>query len=125
MNIETEKEYRIFRNENNGKVYYNIGLSHKKQDDTWEYGTMSCRFPKDADIPHKAKIKIHSAWLDFWLKDKVSHPYVFINKYEILEEDSTNQIGKETTQIEVPQNTKSEYDNLNSSVQINDDDLPF
>ena len=120
MNIETEKEYRIFRNENNGKVYYRIGLSHKKQDNTWEHGTMDCRFPKDADIPHKAKIKIHSAWLDFWLKDKVSHPYVFINKYEILDEK------------EEPKNEANEFSAMSiktnyqeNEIKINDNDLPF
>ena len=123
MNIETEKEYRIFRNENDGKVYYSIGLSHKKQDNTWEYGTMSCRFPKDADIPNKTKIKIHSAWLDFWLKDKVSHPYVFINKYEIVIENKQQEEPAEEANEFSAMSINTNYQE--NEIKINDNDLPF
>lgn len=123
MNIETEKEYRIFRNENNGKVYYRIGLSHKKQDNTWEHGTMDCRFPKDADIPNKSKIKIHSAWLDFWLKDKVSHPYVFINKYEIITENKQQEEPTEEANEFSAMSINTNYQE--NEIKINDNDLPF
>ena len=114
MNIECDKEKTIYRNEVNGKALYSIGISHKKQDGSWENGYMTCRFPKDADIPNKTKIKIVNSWLDFYIKDKVTHPYIFINKYEIVSES-----------IEIPQNVKSEYDNEKSDIQITDEDLPF
>ena len=109
MNIESDKEKTIYRNEVNGKALYSIGLSHKKQDGSWENGYMTCRFPKDADIPNKTKIKIVNAWLDFYTKDKVTHPYIFINKYEIVNDD-------------LPQNTKSKYSN-DSDVQLTDEDI--
>lgn len=109
MNIESDKEKTIYRNEVNGKALYSIGLSHKKQDGSWENGYMTCRFPKDADIPNKTKIKIVNAWLDFYIKDKVTHPYIFINKYEIVNDD-------------LPQNTKSKYSN-DSDVQLTDEDI--
>lgn len=126
MNIDDSKERMIFRNDYNGKALYSIGISHKKQDNTYENGSINCRFPRDVDIPNKTRIKIHSAWLDFYVKDKVTHPYIFINKYEIVgEELPTNQTGEEATQIDVPQNVKSEYDNLGSDIQLLDSDLPF
>lgn len=109
MNIECDKEKTIYRNEANGKALYSIGLSHKKQDGSWENGYMTCRFPKDADIPNKTKIKIVNSWLDFYIKDKVTHPYIFINKYEIVNDD-------------LPQNTKSKYSN-DSDVQLTDEDI--
>ena len=91
MNIECEKEKMIFRNENNGKVFYSIGLSKKNQDGKYTSGYITCRFPKNANIENKTKIKILNAWLDFWVDDKkITHPYIFINKYEILSDDIPN-----------------------------------
>ena len=91
MNIECEKEKMIFRNEKDGKTYYSIGLSKKNQDGKYTSGYMPCRFPKEANIPNKTKIKILNAWLDFWVDDKkITHPYIFINKYEILSDDIPN-----------------------------------
>lgn len=119
MNIEDSRAKIIYRNEVNGKVLYSIGISHKKQDGSWENGYMSCRFPKDADIPNKTKIMIVSAWLDFYNKDKVTHPYIFINKYEIVEEKEE---GKQDN-IQVPQNVKTDYQE--EDIQLTDADLPF
>lgn len=91
MNIDCEKEKMIFRNEKDGKVYYSIGLSKKNQDGTYTSGYITCRFPKNANIENKTKIKILNAWLDFWVDDKkITHPYIFINKYEILSDDIPN-----------------------------------
>lgn len=91
MNIECDKEKMIFRNENNGKVFYSIGLSKKNQDGKYTSGYITCRFPKDANIENKTKIKILNAWLDFWVDEKkITHPYIFINKYEILSDDIPN-----------------------------------
>lgn len=114
MNIESDKEKTIFRHEVNGKTLYSIGLSHKKQDGNWENGYISCRFPKNADIKDKTKIKLIQSWLDFGIKDKKTYPYIFINKYEIVSETEP-----------VPQNTKSEYDDMKSDIQLEDSDLPF
>lgn len=91
MNIECEKEKMIFRNEKDGKAYYSIGLSKKNQDGKYTSGYITCKFPKNANIENKTKIKILNAWLDFWVDDKkITHPYIFINKYEILSDDIPN-----------------------------------
>ena len=57
MNIECEKEKMIFRNEKDGKVFYSIGLSKKNQDGKYTSGYIPCRFPKDANIENKTKIR--------------------------------------------------------------------
>lgn len=120
MTIEDSKPKTIYRNEVNGKVLYSIGLSHKKQDGTWENGYMSCRFPKDANIENKTKILLHNAWLDFYVQDKKTHTYIFINKYEVVEKSLDEELLNE-----VPQNTKSEYDSEQSDITLTDEDLPF
>ena len=117
MNIETNNPKMIFRKEKDDKVYYSIGLSRKDKDGNYIHGYMMCRFPKDASIPDKTKIFIKEAWIDFYLKDKITNPYIFINKYETIED------GKVVYE-ELPQNSKSEYAE-DSDVQIKDEDLPF
>lgn len=109
MNIECEKEKMIFRNENNGKVFYSIGLSKKNQDGKYTSGYITCRFPKNANIENKTKIKILNAWLDFWVDDKkITHPYIFINKYEMILDG-------------IPKNIKSERSD--EGIQLNDEEI--
>ena len=124
MNIECEKEKMIFRNEKDGKVFYSIGLSKKNQDGKYTSGYMPCRFPKDANIENKTKIKILNAWLDFWLDDKkITHPYIFINKYEILSDDIPN--VKSNYSDDGIQLTDEEIDKAFSGKDEIELDLPF
>lgn len=112
MNIQCYREKTIFRFEKDGKIFYSIGLSRKDKEGNYENGYISVRFPKSADIPNKSKIKIIQGWLDFYLKDKITNPYIFINKYELVEQKE-----------EIPQNIKTAYDDTN--IKIEDTDLPF
>lgn len=111
MNIECEREKTIYRFEKDGKVFYSTGLYKKDKEGNFINGYISCRFPKGIDVADKTKIKIKEAWLDFYLKDKITNPYIFINKYELVE------------QTELPKNTKTAYDD--SNIVIEDKDLPF
>ena len=124
MNIECEKEKMIFRNEKDGKAYYSIGLSKKNQDGTYTSGYITCRFPKNANIENKTKIKILNAWLDFWVDDKkITHPYIFINKYEILSDDIPN--VKSNYSDDGIQLTDEEIDKAFSGKDEVELDLPF
>lgn len=124
MNIECEKEKMIFRNEKDGKVFYSIGLSKKNQDGKYTSGYITCRFPKNANIENKTKIKILNAWLDFWVDDKkITHPYIFINKYEILSDDIPN--VKSNYSDDGIQLTDEEIDKAFSGKDEIELDLPF
>ncbi|MBO7732067.1 MAG: hypothetical protein J6S67_05930 [Methanobrevibacter sp.] len=112
MNIQTDKPKNIFRFDKDGRAYYSIGLSKKDKDGNYINGYMNCKFPKNADIPNKSKIMILDAWVDFYTKDKVTYPYVYINKYEIVEE-----VHKETSTT--PQKVEDK------DMEIPDEFLPF
>ena len=114
MNIESDRAKTIFRHEKDGKVFYSIGLSKKDIDGNYISGCITCRFPKDADIPDRAKLIVKKGWLDFYVKDKITHPYLFISQYEIEEKKE---------EVEVPKNIKTDYDD--SGIQLGDNDLPF
>lgn len=119
MNIESDKPKTIFKYKTkDGKEFYSLGLSKKKQDGTYENGFINCRFKKDTQLENKAKILIKEAWIDFYIKERITYPYIFINKFEILEEK------KPEDTIETPKST-STYDNENSDIALTDADLPF
>lgn len=118
MNIESEKERIIYKHVKDGKTFYSIGLYKKNKDGTYTNGYMSCRFPKDAELTDKVRIKIHEAWLDFYVKDKITNPYIFINKYEIVEKNQDGELLDE-----VPTNYSTDYDD--NGIELNDSDLPF
>lgn len=115
MNISEDRVRTIYRFENNNKTSYSIGLSRKKQDGSYENGYMMCRFPKDADIKDRSKIKIKEGWLDFYLIDKKTIPYIFIFKYELEDEEN---------KVDPVINAKSKYDE-DSDIQLTEKDLPF
>lgn len=121
MNIDCEKPKTIYKYKaKDGKEYYSLGLSKKKQDGSWESGFISCRFKRDAKIENKTRILIKEGWVDFYVKDRITYPFIFINLYEEVEEPKPEDVN--TT--EVPQNTKTEYSE-ESDIQIKDEDLPF
>ena len=117
MEIVSNKEEMIFRNEYNGRPIYSIGLSKKNKDGNYENGYMTVNFKEGTDIADKSKIKIKSAWLSFYLKDKKTIPTIFINDYELVENKK-----------EVHNPFKDFGDNIkneSNGIEIQDSDLPF
>lgn len=122
MNIECDKPKTIYKYKTkDGKEFYSIGLSKKKQDGSWETGFISCRFPKETQIENKTRILIKRGWVDFYVKDRITYPFIFINQYVEVKDS----IPEDTKIEEIPQNTKTEYDTEKSDIQISDEDLPF
>lgn len=117
MNIENKYPVMVFKKEYEGKTYYNLGLSKKDMNGNYINGYISCRFKKNIEVDDKKKIYIKNAWLDFYLKDKVTVPYVFINEFEYVEE----------TIKKIKQESKKDFDKVieEFSQEIQDEDLPF
>lgn len=111
MDIIDNKEKMIFKNEKDGKVSYLIGLSKKKEDGTFENGYINCRFKKDVSLEDKTKIKIKSAWLDFFKIEKRTLPYIFINEFEVVQQQK--------------QETTDDKWEAGKNVEFDDDELPF
>ena len=116
MNIVSKTQHKIFVNDYEGKELYSIGLSKKDIAGNYINGYMSCKFKKGEHIPNKTNIIIKDAWLDFYLKDKKTHPYIFINEYTI---DGENNIEENKEVKEDP------YEQMGEEVKLTDEDLPF
>ena len=128
MNIETEQQYTIFRNDFNGYSYYKIGVSKKSQSGEWINGYIRCQFKKDVVIENKTKIYIRKAWLSFYLNNKETIPYIFISDFETTDETIENskkvsQSGTETATQSVTQ--EDLFKDFDEEIQLSDEDLPF
>ena len=122
MEIISNKEEMIFRNEYNGKPSYSLGLSKKDKEGKFINGYIKVNFKKGTDIKNKTKIKIKNAWLDFYLQDKNTIPTLFINEYEIVEEQKEEK--QEEQDAYQYMKTKVESD-IGQEIRIEDGDLPF
>lgn len=124
MNIENKYPVMIFKKEYQGNTFYNVGLSRKDRDGKYINGYMPCRFKNNVSVEDKTKMYIKNAWLDFYLKDKETKPYIFINEFELVGETikkSKVQEQQETLN-EVINDPFAEFGN---EVEINPEDLPF
>lgn len=115
MNIVNENPVMIFKKDGQYGASYSLGLSKKKQDGSYENGYIPCKFKKDIELENKTKIKIKNAWLTFNVKDKKTYPYIFINSFDIIEE-----------QEEVKEDTLDKAVNeFSQEIEITGADLPF
>lgn len=118
MNFK-ETELMVFRRDYEGKSFYSIGLS-KKQENGYLNGYMPCSFKKGVDVQNKTKIKATNMWLTFYLKEKETKPYIFINEFEILDKADykiTTNEGKVIAEVN--------HDELKTSEIDLQDELPF
>ena len=87
MNIQDDKQYRIYEKELNGVKYYKLQLSKKMQDGSYQNGYIDVKFAKCEPPKDKEKIYLKNAFLSFYLsKDKHTIPYVVCMGYETVEQ---------------------------------------
>ena len=112
MKIINEYPVKVFENEYEGKKYYKIGLSKKDQNGKYINGYIDCRFRKDAEIDTSKKIYLQDCWLDFYIKDKATRLYVFVNKFDYAEDI-------------IKQEVKDPFEEFGEEIELKDEDLPF
>lgn len=127
MNIDNKYPVMIFRSVYDNKYFYKMGLSKKTQDGKYINGYIMCRFKNGVVLEDKSKIYIKNAWLDFYLKDKETKPYIFINEFETIAEainSSKNPNNMTNSQIvQEVVNSNDPYEEF--GIEISDEDLPF
>ena len=110
LKVNATGETVIFRNEYDGKSFYNTSLSKKNVNDEWENGSIGVQFKKDVEMHNKTKINITNGWLTFYkTKDEKPKtiPYLFILEFDIV--DATGTVSQ------VP----------DGFVEVLEDDIPF
>lgn len=81
MEVISNREEMIFVKEHEGRKFYKIGISKKDKEGNWVKGYIDCKFKKDVNLDNMTKIRINNAWIDFYLKDKQTIPFVFVNEF--------------------------------------------
>ena len=111
MKIISDRHEVVFRNDYQGKAYYKIKLVKKDEQGNWLNGYINCRFKKDVVLQDKTHIEIKDAWLDFYVKDKITYPYIFINDFENVSIEKKEE--------------KDPFEEFGNQIAIEDEDLPF
>ena len=119
MKIVNDRNVKVFANDYNDKRLYSIGLSKKDTNGEYVNGYMSCRFKKDIELNNKATIVIKDAWLDFYLSNKRTIPYIFINEFELIDK------GEIKEDIQQNEAKDDPYQEIGDEIQLTDEDLPF
>lgn len=120
MEIISNRDEMIFRNDYNGKPFYSIGLVKKDKDGNYVNGYMNVSFKKDVELENQTKIHINKAWIDFYNKDRKTFPYIFISEFDIVsereqEKDPFKEFGESIK-------TESQ---IGEQIKIEPDDLPW
>lgn len=117
MNIDTDNTYTIYRNEFENRIAYSTRINKKLKDGSYESAFIPVQFKKDEDIKDRTKLIIKEGWITFFkTKEGKTIFYIFINKYNVVESEETEDY----------ENIKTETNALDSiGVEITDADLPF
>lgn len=118
MEIVSNREEMIFKSEYNDKPIYRIGLSKKDKNGNYIKGYMNVNFKKGVELDNMTKIKIKSAWLDFYKVDIKTVPVIFISEFEIVDENKKDPFE------EFGESIKTDFD-LGEQMDITEADLPF
>jgi len=114
MDIISNRKETIFRRDFEGKAFYSIGMSKKKQDGNYENGYSDVVFNKDVTLENKTQIMIKKAWLDFYTKDKKTHLFIRISDFDIVDDKK-----------EQPKETKKDGWGNPKDIEIDEEELPF
>lgn len=57
---------KVFKNENNGNVYYTTSISNKNREGQYEYMTVDIQLPRGAELENKTDIDITNGFLSFY-----------------------------------------------------------
>lgn len=116
MNIINNRPIMVFKKDNK----YNISISKKKQDGSYETAYMKIEFNKDVELKDRQLINIKNAWLDFynWEYENKKGTTWFIrcSEFEIENKQEENPYAEMKTKVE---------SDIGEEIRIEDDELPF
>lgn len=121
MNIETNRQVKIFSKDGEYGKFYSTGISEKKEDGSYNTSYVTVQFKKGTEPDGDTNIYIKNAWLKPMKDNKVK---IFINEYETVEETAHRELNNSQLVAQVMQ-TEVEEDIDLSTIEISDDDLPF
>lgn len=123
MNISNELPVSIYKSEFNGNTFYRLGMFKKDQNGNYIRGYINCQFKKGVEIDTDKKIYLKNAWLTFYIKDKKTIPYIFINEFEYVSDVIKQEVKKD--EREGLGKVVDPFEEFANEVELGPDDLPF
>ena len=119
MDIISDRPVMIFKRDNK----YNVGISRKKKDGSYETAYMKIEFNKGTELEDRQLITIKKAWLDFynWEYEGKKGTTWCIRCNEFETEKKKEELEENPYQ---EMNTKVESD-FGKQIEITDEELPF
>ena len=123
MDIISNRPVMIFKRDNK----YNVGISRKKKDGSYETAYMKIEFNKGIELEDRQLITIKKAWLDFYnwqYQDKKGTTWcIRCSEFETKNKEDIQEDNTQDNPYE-EMSTKVESD-FGKQIQIEDEDLPF
>ena len=105
MKISNEYPTMVFKKEYNGKVYYSLGMSRKKQDGTYENAYIDCRFKQGVELDNQTNIYVNDGFMSFYLKDGKPIYYLVITDFkkvaDVIQETSVESLKQDEISIDL------------------------
>lgn len=88
MQLKEFQKARVFSfksKKDKNLIFYYISLSKKNKENNYINGYIQCKFRKGVVIPNITDINIKKSFLSFYLKDKITIPYIFVQDFDVIE----------------------------------------
>lgn len=108
--IDGKHTYRVYKTENNGRVYYKVQIQKKNYDNTVTKGYRQLKFVQCEPPENEDIIKINSGFEDFYVKGYDVISMIVVQDYEIIEnpqkaeENAYNEYNQKLDEVNIDDN---------------------
>lgn len=125
MKVTSDRAETIYRHDKEDRTIYTMKLVKKNMDGEYENGYILTKFRNGVELDDKSKIKIKDAWLDFYKKDDKTNISLFVNDFDLEDNNTLQKQEEKKEQEENPFANINSKNGIKQPIQYTDEDLPF
>lgn len=125
MKVTSDRTETIYRHDKEDRTIYTMKLVKKNMDGEYENGYILTKFRNGVELDDKSKIKIKDAWLDFYKKDDKTNISLFVNDFDLEDNNTLQKQEEKKEQEENPFANVNSKNGIKQPIPYTDEDLPF
>lgn len=125
MKVTSDRAETIYRHDKEDRTIYTMKLVKKNMDGEYENGYILTKFRNGVELDDKSKIKIKDAWLDFYKKDDKTNISLFVNDFDLEDNNTLQKQEEKKEQEENPFANVNSKNGIKQPIPYTDEDLPF
>lgn len=125
MKVTSDRTETIYRHDKEDRTIYTMKLVKKNMDGEYENGYILTKFRNGVELDDKSKIKIKDAWLDFYKKDDKTNISLFVNDFDLEDNNTLQKQEEKKEQEENPFANINSKNGIKQPIPYTDEDLPF